>query len=105
MAMGSSNQINEMLQTKYGLLLQCCRVLAQPHTYELLENCLWLLANMTGDSEKLCKRIIRETNLLESLQRFTEVNAISQLDAPLVDVITWHIENIARNCKKLSLDE
>ena len=103
--MGSSSQLHEMLEPKYGLLPQCSRVLEQPHSHEILVNCLWLLANMTADSDKMCKRIIRETNLLESLHKFTEVDAISQLDYSLVDMITWLIQNIAKYCKKFDLDQ
>ena len=58
MAIASSESIQEMLEPKYGVFAQVNRVLTQQHTYELLENNLWLLANITGDCDELCNLVL-----------------------------------------------
>ena len=63
MAMASTESIREMLEPKYGVFAQVNRVLVQQHTYELLENNLWLLANITGDCHELCNLVMQETKL------------------------------------------
>ena len=91
MAMSSSAEIHEMLEPKYGVLPQVQRVLAQPRTYDLLENSLWLVANISGDSAKMCKKIIKGTNLLETLSIFSQIDVMTQCDRALADEMTWLI--------------
>ena len=94
MAMGSAETIQEMLQPKYGVLAQVNRVLDQAQTYELLENTLWLLANVSGDDIYFCKVILKETNLINFLDQYTQTDAIFQLNHTMADMFTWLLDNI-----------
>ena len=104
MAMASTESIQEMLEPKYGVLAQVNRVLAQQHTYELLENNLWLLANITGDCHELCNLVMQETKLLESLDWISQTEIMLTIDSALADVVTWLLENISKFCLNLDLD-
>ena len=104
MAMASTESIQEMLEPKYGVFAQVNRVLAQQHTYELLENNLWLLANITGDCHELCNLVMQETKLLESLDWISQTEIMLTIDSALADVVTWLLENISKFCLNLDLD-
>ena len=80
LAMGSTESIQEMLEPKYGVLAQVNRVFDHSQTFELLENTLWLLANVTGEKTEFCLMILKETNLLDFLSQYTETEAILQLN-------------------------
>ena len=50
-----------MLEPKYGVLAQLNRVLEKPDSLSQLENCLWLIANVIGESADLCKLVLSST--------------------------------------------
>ena len=80
MAMGSSDTLEKMLGPGFGIFQHVYRVLDYPQTYESLENCLWFLANASGDSAKLCEKVINETNLLHNLSKYSEPGFIHLID-------------------------
>ena len=59
-----------MLQPKYGVLVHTQRILERLDYLDgvdHLENALWLLGNLTGDSEKMCEHVLENVHLGECM--------------------------------------
>ena len=67
----------------------------------MIEQVLWLIANITGESRTFRDMIIHETSVLESMNRLLASPTISK---SLFKCICWLTSNIAR-FKCLSPDE
>lgn len=79
--MGSESTVKEVLEPKYGVLAQVERILIRCDSYDLFENCLWLLANALGEKcPILSSRILAETQIMTTLQMLSDGESVN-LDA------------------------
>ena len=71
-----------------------------------LENALWLLGNLTGDSEKMCEHVLENVHLGECMfemlrQRLT----FEDLPEAVVELLPWLTENLAKYASILFDDQ